>query len=96
MLNRDIFKKPKYVIPPTIASTAYTHFTSTSYGQNFMITLMATTGAMWFNTLSTTPNSTTAFKLHEGDAIDLLVVNTLSVYGDSTTASYQAIVWEWL
>lgn len=76
----------------TTASVANTTLSSTTYGANFSVTIQATTGDIWVN--PTTTATTNSFKLCEGDAIDLKVVDTLGTIADTTTAKWQAIIWE--
>jgi hypothetical protein len=65
------------------------------WGANFSVTIEATTGAIYIlPSEDAEPTSTNAFKLHEGNSIDLRVTDFLSIKGDSTTAQLQAIVWE--
>lgn len=96
MISRDSFKKVFAVKPVTILSTGITIWTSTTFsqGQNWDMTIEAVVGDMYITTLSTAPTSTTAFKLVEGDALDIKVEDYIAMLGDSTTAAVQAIVWE--
>lgn len=69
--------------------------TTRAWGENFSITIQATTGAIYFlPDVAVEPTSVNAFKLPEGYSIDLKIRSFLSVKGDSTTAQLQAIVWE--
>lgn len=74
----------------TIAGT-----TTRYWGANFSVTIEATTGNIYILPgEDIEPTSSNAYKLHEGNTIDLKVENFLSIKGDSTTAQLQAIVWE--
>lgn len=89
------FRKVKAIKPLTFSSTtasAASSLTSATYGNNFSITLQALAGNTWIDPLTTA--TTNAFKLTAGDSVDLVVTDTLSLVSDSTTASYQAIIWE--
>ncbi len=72
-----------------------TGWTTRPFGNNFTMTLYCSTGSVYVVPESTVePTSTNAFLLEEGESIDLKVSNFLSVKGSSTTAAFQAIVWE--
>ena len=72
-----------------------TGFTTRPYGENFSITIEATTGNLYLCPESTVlPTSTNSFLLAEGSLLDLRIKDHLALVGDSTTAKYQAIVWE--
>lgn len=95
MYTREIFKKVKAIIPLTFSSTTAStasSISSATYGNNFQITFHALAGNTWISPIATA--TTNSFKLTAGQAIDLTVDTTLSIVSDSTTASYQAIVWE--
>ena len=69
-------------------------WTTRALGQNFQVTIEATTGAIYVLPESTAePTSSNAFKLSEDSVLDLRVKNFLGLKGDSTTAKFQAIVW---
>ena len=94
MYVRDIFRKQRAVIGLTFSSTTastVSAISSTTYGRNFEITFQALAGNTWID--ATTTATTNAFKLSAGQAIDLRVDDELSIVSDSTTASYQAIIW---
>ena len=76
----------------TTASVANTTLGSTTYGANFSVTIQCTTGEIWIN--PTTTATTNSFKLSEGDAIDLKVKDVLGTIADTTTAKWQAIIWD--
>ena len=61
-------------------------------GAFFYITVTATTGICWVDPIETA--TTNSLKLHEGDVLDMKVLETLSMISDSTTAKVQAIVWK--
>lgn len=89
------FRKVKAIKPLTFSSTTASvasSLSSTDYGNNFSVTFQALAGNTWINPLVTA--TTNSFKLSAGQAIDLVVYDSLSIISDSTTASYQAIVWE--
>jgi hypothetical protein len=102
IFNREIFKKAKTFISEvavsttaSVANSALVSINSTVYtiGQNFACTIQCTTGAIWFNSI-TTATTANSFKLLEGDSIDLQVDSALSLISDSTTAKIQGIIWE--
>lgn len=90
------FRTPKTIIPQTFCSTsaASVSFISGAYGENFPITFQCLSGDIHISTLSTAPSTTVGFKMTSGDVIDLNVPSYLSLMSTSTTASYQAIVWD--
>lgn len=93
---RPIYRRIKAIVFENVASTAagsVDTLGSSVYGANFDITVHCSTGAVYINPLvaATTANG---FKLIEGQSLDLKVLSALSIIGDSTTAKYQAIVWE--
>lgn len=91
------FRTPKIIIPQTFCSTSaasVSFVSSTTYGENFPITFQCLFGDIHISTLSTAPSTTVGFKMTAGDVIDLNVQSYLSLMSTSTTASYQAIVWE--
>lgn len=91
------FRTPKTIIPQTVASTtaaAVSFITSTTYGENFPITLQCLTGDIHVSTLSTAPSTSVGFKMSGGDVLDLNVESYLALVSTSTSAAYQAIVWE--
>ena len=96
MLSKETFKVIKSIKPVTILSTAVTIWTSTTFtqGQYWDMTIEAISGDMYISTLSTAPTSTNTFKLVEGDCLDIKVEEYISMLGDSTTASVQAIIWD--
>lgn len=68
--------------------------TTRIWGQNFQVTIEATTGAIYILPgENVEPTSVNAFKLSEGGVIDIKVETFLAIKGDSTTAQFQAIVW---
>lgn len=95
----------KYIQEEKVSSTTagsqsavystYLNMVSTNLfiGNNFDITIMATTGNTAIG-LSTLLTATNGFLLTEGTIIDLQVKDALYLVGDSTTAKFQAIVWE--
>jgi hypothetical protein len=96
MFTKTVFRPIKAIIPENVASTsagAVDTVSSTDYGLNFDITLNCSTGVVYINSL-TAATTTNGFRLEEGEAIDLRVSSSLSIIGNSTTAAYQAIVWE--
>jgi len=84
--------------PGLISSTklrTVTGSTTRCWGANFSVTIEATTGNIYLlPEEDAEPTSTNAYKLHEGNAIDLKIENFVSVKGESTLAQLQAIVWE--
>jgi len=96
--NRPTFPEVVKIIPQrvvsTVASVAEILATATddNVGGYFYITVTATTGACWVDPITTA--TTNSFKLHEGDVLDLRVVDALSIISDSTTAKVQAIIWK--
>lgn len=92
---KPMFKKVRAIVPLTFASTtasAASSITSTTYGENFEITLQCVTGTVWVNPLAVA--TTNSFAITSGNSLDLLVSNTLSLVSDSTLATYQGIVWK--
>lgn len=91
----------KKIVPPTVCSLTASVANSTTIGvggtydagQNFSCTLMCITGTIFLNPLIT---ATTAngFRVDENTTIDIKVENILSLISDSTTATFQAIIWE--
>jgi len=89
------FRKVKAIKPITFSSTTVSvasSLSSTDYGNNFSITFQAVAGNTWINPIETA--TTNSFRLSTGQSVDLVVYDKLSIISDSTTASYQAIVWE--
>ena len=112
MYTKNMFKKIRSIIPETIASSdstsvnrallnttslcGITGSTTKTLGQNFNVTIVATTGAIYVcpeMPSGTVPTSATAFKIPEGGVLDVKIENFLAVRGDSTTAAFEAIVW---
>lgn len=87
------FRKIRTIVPETFASTTSSVASTLNTTGDATVSLMCSTGAIWINPLAT---ATTAngFKLNEYDIIDLVVPNSLSIISDSTTAKYQAVIWE--
>jgi hypothetical protein len=96
MLSIDSFKRIFQIKPVTILSTGITIWTSTTFsqGQNWDMSIEAIVGDIYITTKSTAPTSTNTFKLVEGDCLDIKVEDYISMLGDSTTASVQAIIWD--
>jgi hypothetical protein len=95
---RPILKSMKAVVPTTVASTsagAVKHLPTATYGENFAATIMCTTGIIYISTLTTAPTSTNGYEVKERETIDLNVPSNLAIIGNSTTAAYQAIVWNY-
>jgi len=105
MYNRQHLKYVKGVIPTTsvtnagdvltIASTD-TDYSTTALGQHFEMTLNALTGTVYFSPTASTPSSTNAYTLLEGDSIDIKVKDQLYVFGAGTDSEIQAIIWEYI
>lgn len=93
---KAMFKKPKAIISPTFCSTSAgaVSFLSTTYGQNYSLTLSCLVGNIHISTLSTAPSTSVGFKLTSGDSIDLKVEDFLALVSDTTTAQYQGFIWE--
>ena len=94
MFVRHMFRKVKHIIPEKLSSTTASvasNISSTDYGANFDITIVATTHDTWVNPIGTA--TTNSFLLAEADAISMTVENTLSIISDSTLAKIQAIIW---
>jgi hypothetical protein len=99
------FKKPKAFIGQTFCSTtagsvlvlsnstAYSTAPSTAVYPNASITLSCLVGDIHISTLTTAP-TTDMYKMTGGDSIDLAMSDYLSLMSTSTSASFQAIVWE--
>lgn len=99
------FKKPKAFIGPTVCSTtaaavmvlsnstAYSTTASTAVFPNCSMTLSCLVGDIHISTLTTAP-TTAMYKLIDGDSIDLLMGDYLSLVSTSTAATFQAVVWE--
>ena len=93
---RPIYRRIKAIVFENVASTAagsVDTLGSSVYGANFDITVHCSTGVIYVNPL-VTATTANGFKLKEDQSIDLKVASALSIIGDSTTAAYQAIVWE--
>jgi len=93
---RPIYRRMKAIVFENVASTAagsVDTLGSSVYGANFDITVHASTGTIFVNPLAAA-TTTNGFKLIEGQSLDLKVLSALSIIGDSTTAAYQAVVWE--
>lgn len=72
-----------------------TGWTTRPFGNNFSVTLYCTTGNLYVVPESTVePTSTNAFIISEGESIDLKVNTFLSVKGETTTAAFQALIWD--
>lgn len=96
IFTRPMFKKVKTIIFENVASTsagAVDTISSTDYGENFSVTVQCSTGTIYINPLAAA-TTTNGFALQENESLELKVENQLSIIGDSTTAAYQAIVWE--
>jgi hypothetical protein len=97
--NRPMFRRVKAIIFESVASTAagsvdtISSTLSTAIGANFDITVHCSTGSIFINPLAAA-TTTNGFKMIEGQSLDLKVFSALSIIGDSTTAKYQAVVWE--
>lgn len=65
------------------------------YGDNFEVTVYCTTGTLYLRPGSTIePVVTNSYVLYEGESINLKIDSFLAIKGDTTTAAFQAIVWE--
>lgn len=92
---RPMFRRMKAVsstCASTSGSVANSTLGSTTYGANFDVTIMCTTGTIWIN--GSTTATTNSFQLNEGDSIDMKVKDILYTIADTTTAKFQAIIWE--
>lgn len=88
------FKHQKAIYPEALAST--TAGTPTNLSINGPVTVHCTTGELYINasTAATTANS---YKLQDTpghNELDIYIPSSLSILGASTTAKYQAILWE--
>lgn len=92
--DRNYLSKIKAIKPLTIASTGITKLGSSTYGGFFNITLFSSTGGIYLSPLSTAPTTTNSYYLGEGKSLALQVESQVSLFGDSTTATYQAIIWD--
>lgn len=95
--TREIPKEVKNIVTERVASTTAgtpTILSSTSYGENFYVTIQCTTGNIYYSPLSTAPATTDAWKLEEGEKEILKIPSYLSLLGGSTTAAFQAIIWK--
>ena len=91
-----MFRKTKAEVGPTACSTSaavVSFISSTTYGQNFPVTIECLVGDIHYSALSTAP-TTTFPKMVAGDVKDLLVLNALALVSTSTGATYQATIWE--
>jgi len=105
MYNREQLKYIKGIIPTTsvsstgavltIASTD-TDYATTALGEKFEITLNAVTGTVYFSTSESTPTSSNAYTLLEGDSIDFKVKDQLYVHGADATGEIQGIIWSYI
>lgn len=57
------------------------------------ITFQCVSGNIWINPLITAIANATAFKLTAGQALDLVVRDTLSIISDGSGGTYQYIIW---
>ena len=95
---RPILRTMKAVRPLEVASTTagvVKHLTTATYGENFAVTIQATTGSIYISTLTTAPTTATGYELKERESIDLNVPANLAIIGNSTTAAFQAIIWNY-
>lgn len=95
---RDLPPHVKKILPPVLASplgvaTIFAQASDIDVGQQFTITIVATTGNVFINPLeiATTTNS---LRLAEKDSMDLTVVDALSVISNSTSAKVQGYIWK--
>jgi len=58
------------------------------------ITFMCVSGNIWVNPLTTAVADATALKLTAGQAIDLVVMDVLSLISDASGATYQIVEWD--
>ena len=58
------------------------------------ITFECVTGSIWINPLVTAVADATALKLTAGQAIDLVVMENLSIISDGSGGTYQLIIWD--
>jgi hypothetical protein len=102
---KPMFKKPFNMIGPTFCSTtagavkiltnstAYSTAPSTTVFPNCAMSFTCISGDIHIATLTTAPTAA-SYKLFSGDSIDLIVPNYLALVSTSTTASFQAVIWE--
>lgn len=98
MYIKTQFKEIRTIIGNTIPSTTagvIDFLQSTDYGGNFLCTIYCTTGQIAVSTLTTAPSTTIGYLLTEGKSLELIVPNYLGILGNSTTAAYQAIIWNY-
>ena len=98
-----VFKRQRKIIPVTFSSTtadSVSFISSTdlddngkALGANFDITIAGVSGDTYVTPLSTAPTSTNAFSI-QNLVMDFKVEDRLALTSSSTTATYQAIVWE--
>jgi hypothetical protein len=115
MYVRQVYKRLFSAIPEHVVSTDSTTFeytminsttlsifpgsTTRRYGQNYSITITATTGGLYilpseYTAAPEEPTSDNSYHVDEGEAVTLRIPYMLSVKGDSTTASYKAAIWD--
>lgn len=101
IFTKNQYKPVRFVIPEFMvsstasvadSSTISINSTSRAIGENFSVTLVCTTGTVWFNPL-VTATTANGYKLNESDFVDLLVRQTVSIIADTTTAKVQALIW---
>lgn len=105
MYTRPMFKQIIGGIAEAVASTTASYInklpinsTTLSYkglavGNNFNVTIQATSGTITLYPDSTTLGATSVYKLHEKESIDLRARDFVGLMGGSTTAKFQAIFW---
>jgi len=95
--TQDYFRKINTIIPITIPSTTANVVdviaSTDGYGDNFDITITASTGTL-FITNTTAVSVTNGYTLTEGDTVNIKVQSVMSIVGGTTTAAYSAIIWE--
>jgi hypothetical protein len=79
----------------TLNSTTIGSLTGKVFGEHFEVSIRCDTGEIHIGPyISTTPLTTDiGYAMREGDVVNAKVHNALSVMGDSTTASFTAIIW---
>ena len=87
------FREIKTIVPETLASSTASSASVLATTGYTAATVICTTGNIWINP-TVTATTANGLKLIEGQGVDLIIPNTLSLISDSTEAFYQAILWK--
>lgn len=87
------FREVKTIVTEALASTTASTASVLNTTGKTAATVICTTGNIWINPLATATTAN-SIKLIEGQALDLIIPDSLSLISDSTEAFYQAILWK--